>query len=48
MGILELILGLIAFILLANIFLALIPIPRGLAGTLIAILILIVAWRLVF
>ena len=48
MGILELIVGLLIFALLANIFFALIPIPRGIAGTIIAILILIFVWRLVF
>lgn len=48
MGIIELIVGLLLFLLIANIFLALIPIPRGIAGTLITILILIFIWRLVF
>lgn len=48
MGILELIIGLLVFALLANFVLALVPIPRGLAGTLVAILILILLWRLVF
>jgi len=48
MGILELIVGLLIFLLIANVFLSLIPIPRGIAGTLITILILVVIWRLVF
>jgi len=48
MGIIELILGLILFVLLANIFFSFIPLPRGILGTLIAIIILIFIWRLVF
>lgn len=48
MGIIELIVGLLLFALIANLFLALIPIPRGIIGTLITILILILVWRMVF
>lgn len=48
MGILELIIGLILFSLIANLFLSLIPIPRGIAGTLIALLIVYFAWTLIF
>ena len=48
MVLLNLILGLLLFLLIANIFLSLIPIPRGLLGTLIAILIVAFAWQLVF
>lgn len=48
MGILELIVGLLIFILLANIFLSLAPIPRGIAGTLVALLLLYLAWSIIF
>lgn len=48
MGILEFIVSLFIFLLIANVFMALIPIPRGIAGTLVALLILILVWRLVF
>lgn len=48
MGILEFLVGLLLFLLVANIFLSLIPLPRNIAGTLIAILIVYLAWRLVF
>ena len=48
MGILELIVGIILFLLVANLFLKLIPLPSGIVGTIIAILLLVLAWRLVF
>lgn len=48
MGIIELLIGLLLFALIANLFLSLIPLPRGIAGTIIAIIIVILAWRLVF
>lgn len=48
MGILELIVGLLVFLLVANLFLALIPIPRGIAGTLVVLLVLFLVWSLVF
>ena len=48
MGIIELVIGLLLFLLIANVFLSLIPIPRGIAGTIIAILIVIFAWQIVF
>lgn len=48
MFILEFIFGLLLFALVANFFLALIPIPRGIAGTLVALLVIYFAWRLVF
>lgn len=48
MGILELLIGLLLFALIANVFLALIPLPNGIAGTIIAIIIVVLAWRLVF
>lgn len=48
MGILELIVGLIIFLLLINIVFALVPIPRGIGGFIIALLILVLIWRLVF
>lgn len=45
---LELILGIIIFVLLANIVFSFVPVPRGILGTIVAVLILIVLWRLVF
>jgi hypothetical protein len=48
MGILEIILGIILFILIANMAFSFIPIPRGALGTLVAILVLYFIWRLVF
>jgi len=48
MGILELILGLILFVLIADIFFSFVPVPRGILGTLVAIVVLILIWRLVF
>ncbi len=48
MGIIELIIGLIIFFLLANIVLSLVPIPRGIAGTIITLLVLYLLWTLVF
>lgn len=48
MGILELIIGLLLFMLIANVFLSLVPIPRGIAGTLVVLLILLFIWRFVF
>lgn len=48
MVIINFILGLLLFLLIANIFLSLVPIPKGLLGTLIAILIVAFAWQLVF
>lgn len=48
MGLLELILGLLLFLLVANLFLSLIPLPRGIVGTIIAIIVVFLVWRLVF
>jgi len=48
MGLIELIIGLIIFLFLANIFLALVPIPRGIAGTIVVLLILYLVWSFVF
>lgn len=48
MNIVQFLIGLLLFLLIANIFLELIPIPRGIAGTIVAILIVIFAWQLVF
>ncbi len=48
MGILEFLLGLLLFAFVANLFLSLIPLPRGIAGTIIAIIIVLLAWRLIF
>jgi len=48
MGILELIIGLVLFFFLLNLAFAFIPIPRGIGGLLIALLIILLIWRLVF
>lgn len=48
MGIIEIILGLLLFALIANIFLSLIPIPNNIVGIIIAIIIVLFAWRLIF
>ena len=48
MGILELIVGIILVVILANLFFKFIPLPGGIAGTIIAILAIILIWRLVF
>jgi hypothetical protein len=48
MGIFEFLLGLLLFALIANVILSLIPIPRGIVGTLIAIIVVLFVWRLVF
>ncbi len=48
MGILELILGLILFVIIANIFFSFIPIPNNIVGTIIAVIVLVMIWRLVF
>jgi hypothetical protein len=48
MGILELILGIILVIFLSNLVLNFIPIPRGIGGTIVAIIIIILIWQLVF
>lgn len=48
MGILELIIGLILVVLIANLVFAFVPIPRGILGTLIALLIIFMIFRLVF
>jgi hypothetical protein len=46
--ILELIIGLILFVLILNIVFSFVPIPRGILGTLVALLIVFLVWRLVF
>jgi len=48
MGIIELIVGILIFLLISNIFLSLIPMPRGIAGSLVTLLILYFVWKLVF
>lgn len=48
MGIIELLLGLLLFVIIANIVFSFVPVPRGLAGTIVAIVILLLIWRLVF
>ncbi len=48
MGIIELIIGILIFLFLANFFLAVVPIPRGIAGTVVTLLILYLLWSIVF
>ena len=48
MGFIELIIGLLIFLVLANIVFSFVPIPRGILGTIVALLILVFIWRLVF
>ncbi len=48
MGILELLLGLLLVGFLANLVFSFVPIPRGIGGTIIALLIIVFIWRLVF
>ncbi len=48
MSILELILGILLFLFLANFVLAVVPIPRGIGGIIVVILLLLLIWRLVF
>ncbi len=48
MGILEFLLGILLFIFLVQLVFSLVPIPRGIVGTIIGILIIIILWRLVF
>lgn len=45
---LSLILGLLIFLVLANFFLEVVPIPRGIAGTVVVLLILVLTWQMVF
>jgi len=48
MGLVEFIIGLLIFLVLADIAFSFIPIPRNILGTIAAILILLFIWRLVF
>lgn len=48
MGILELIIGIILFLVIADIVFSFVPIPRNILGTVAAVLILYFIWRLVF
>jgi hypothetical protein len=48
MGILELILGVLLVAFIADLFLSIIPLPRNIIGTIIAILVILLIWRLVF
>lgn len=48
MGIIELIIAIVIFLLLANIFLSFVPIPRGIAGVLVALLLIYLAYVIVF
>jgi len=45
---LEIILGIILFALIANIVFSFVPIPRGILGSIVALVILVLIWRLVF
>jgi len=46
MGILELIIGILIFLFLVNLILAFIPVPRGIGGAIIVILVLFLVARL--
>lgn len=48
MGILELILGLILFFVIADIVFSFVPIPRNILGTIAAVIILYYIWAFVF
>lgn len=48
MGILEFIIGLILVVVIANLVFGFVPLPRGILGTIAAILILLLIWSLVF
>lgn len=48
MGILELIIGIILFILILNLLFAVVPIPRGIGGALVVIVLIILVWIIVF
>jgi hypothetical protein len=48
MGILELILAILLFLFIVNLFLAFVPVPRGIGGAIVVVLVMILAWRLVF
>lgn len=46
MGALELIIGIVIFLVLVNLILAFIPIPRGIGGAIIVILVILLVLRL--
>lgn len=46
MGILELIIGIIIFLFLVNLILAFIPVPRGIGGAIVIILVIFLVLRL--
>ena len=46
MGILELIIGIIIFLFLVNLILAFIPIPRGIGGAIVIVLVIFLVLRL--
>ena len=46
MGILELIIGIIIFLFLVNLILAFIPIPRGIGGAIVVVLVIFLVLRL--
>lgn len=48
MGILELLLGLLLFVIVANIVFSFVPIPNNIAGSILALIILVLVWRLLF
>lgn len=48
MGIIEFIIGIIIFLFLANFVLAVVPVPKGIAGTVVVLLILYLLWSIVF
>lgn len=48
MGLLEFLIGLLLFLFLVELVFSLVPIPRGITGTVVAILLIVLIWRLVF
>lgn len=48
MGLIELILGLLIFLLIINLIFAVVPIPKGIGGTIVVVLIILLVWSLVF
>ncbi len=48
MGLLEALIGLFLFVLVLNIVFSFVPVPNNIGGAIIAILIIVLVWRLVF
>lgn len=46
MGLLELILGILIFLFIVNLILAFIPVPRGIGGAIVVVLVILLVLRL--